>query len=436
LKHVRRSLAILVVFVSLLSLCVGCGNTANSGSTEAQSSGAAASGGGTQAGGDNIVLQFSHWDPAQTPAMQRMAADYRELYPGRDIEINVVDSANYRTKLKTDIPAGTGADIIVAGSFAAYDMIANNLFMDLTDRIANDSTIDLSMLPSSTLDIYTIDGRIYGIPKDFDTIALFYNKEMFDEAGIAYPDESWTWDDLKANAKALTNEDHYGFISTSLSQTGIANFIFMNGGKIVDETRTKSLLNSPENIETFKFFLSFITEDKSSPTQQDQIEITPQQIFMSEKAAMVVDGSWMVGTYDEALGDKFDIAPLPAGKNGRACEIHGLCFAMNVKTKYPEETWDFLRYASTKQAQAHQFDSTIPGYQGAADEWVANFPNHNVQVFLDAVDYAVGDYIPVNNPGGASDAMEMAWSRIWTGELTVEEGLAVAEDEMNKAMNE
>ncbi len=391
--------------------------------------------GGTALASETKTLNLWHWDPAQSNAISKIIADYEAEHPDVKVEMSVIDFANYRTKLKTSIPAGTGPDIIVTGSFAAYEMIPAGLFMDLTERIAA-SDIDLTKMPKATLDIYTIDGHIYGIPKDYDTIGLYYNKEMFDAAGLAYPDESWTWQDLREAAKKLTIPGkQWGYISTPYSQTGIENNIFQNNGRVVDESRLKSVINSPENIETLQFFLDFITVDHSSPTGQELLEMPADQMFMAEQAAMMVGGSWAVAPVRDVLGTKFDVTHLPKGKR-QATIIHGLAFAGSSKTKYPEETWNFLRMCATEKAQAYQYDCTIPGYEGSAQKWVENFPDHNVQVFIDMASYAVGDYIPVHNPGGATDAFEQEFNRIWLGEKTVEQGLADAEAAMNEAMSQ
>ena len=88
------------------------------------------------------------------------------------------------------------------------------------------------------------DGRMYGVPKDKDTICLVYNREMFDAAGVAYPDESWTWDDLKsASARIHETTGKYGYMAYADEQLGYWNFVYQAGGYILNEDKTLSLIH-------------------------------------------------------------------------------------------------------------------------------------------------------------------------------------------------
>ena len=107
--------------------------------------------------------------------------------------------------------------------------------------LVDDGSIDVDAYPESLRSIYTFDGTVYGIPRDFDTIALFYNKDLFDKAGVEYPTGDWTWDDLRAAAEKLTIKEgdtatQWGFGSTtSDGKQNYFNLIKQNGGEILNE---------------------------------------------------------------------------------------------------------------------------------------------------------------------------------------------------------
>ena len=85
--------------------------------------------------------------------------------------------------------------------------MSNDILLDLTDKVAASEKLEMDKFPSDIKEMYQYDGKTYAVPKDIDTIALWYNKDMFDEAGIAYPDDTWTWDDLYDAAVKLTKDD-------------------------------------------------------------------------------------------------------------------------------------------------------------------------------------------------------------------------------------
>jgi multiple sugar transport system substrate-binding protein len=112
----------------------------------------------------------------------------------------------------------------------------NGMLMDLTDRIAKSTVVNVANFPADLVALYTFSGRNYAIPKDLDTIALWYNKKIFDEAGVAYPNDNWTWDDLKAVAVKLTDpaKGRYGMdFRPGEPQTCWSNEVYQNGGYII-----------------------------------------------------------------------------------------------------------------------------------------------------------------------------------------------------------
>ncbi len=105
-------------------------------------------------------------------------------------------------------------------------------------------------------EIYNHEGKQYAVPKDFDTIGLWYNKNLFDEANLSYPDESWDWDDLYEAAKVLTNDQVYGILTPLHNQEGYYNFVYQNGGTIITDDK-KSGYDDPKTIEALEYLREF-----------------------------------------------------------------------------------------------------------------------------------------------------------------------------------
>ncbi len=146
---------------------------------------------------------------------------------------------------------GDMPDVFWMHSNYSQKFMSNDILLDLTDRIAGSETINLDNYYKDITALYQLNGKTYAIPKDYDTIGLWYNKEMFDAAGISYPDETWTWETMAEAAEKLTDKENgqYGFASPAANnQDGYYNLIYTMGGSILNEDKTKSNWDSPDII--------------------------------------------------------------------------------------------------------------------------------------------------------------------------------------------
>jgi len=160
-----------------------------------------------------VTITYACWDSNQAALLQTVADEFHAANPNITIDIQVNGWSDYWTALEAAATGGSLPDTFWMHSNNIYYYGANNQLMDLSDYIAKSDLVDLNNFPEGLNAIYNIDGKQYAVPKDYDTIALWYNKTLFDAAGINYPDDTWTWDDLRAAAKALTKADgsQYGF---------------------------------------------------------------------------------------------------------------------------------------------------------------------------------------------------------------------------------
>jgi multiple sugar transport system substrate-binding protein len=288
--------------------------------------------------------------------------------------------------------------------------------------------------PKSLVDLYSLNGKEFGLPKDFDTIGLWYNKKLFDDAGVKYPDASWTWADLQNAAAKLTNKSKgiYGIPASLEGQQNFYNTILQAGGHVLSGDNSKSGYNDPATIEGLRFWTDLI-KSGSSPSLQQMTDTLPLQWFESGKAAMFYGGSWNVVEFkkNEYTVDKVDVAPLPKGKV-QAVVIHGLANVISAKTPHAEAAWKFVKYLGSKDAATVEAETgtVIPAYQGTQHAWVAASPKYDLQVFLDATAYA--SPLPVSQNTAAWNSDEIKYlTPAWAGKKDV----AAAADELSQAMN-
>ncbi len=405
----------------------------------------AACGGGNKSSDGTLTMQI--WDTAQRDAMQALADAYHEINPDVTIEVQVTSWDEYWTKLEAAAGSGNLPDVFWMHTNNILMYADNGMLADVTDLYDDDTYSHYSDI--SIANTLGSDGRMYGVPKDKDTICLVYNKEMFDAAGVSYPDETWTWDDLvDASAKIYEATGKYGYMAYADDQLGYWNFVYQNGGYILNEDKTAAGLDQPATIEAMKFYIG-LQDNDWCPDQTYFAETAPGNAFFSEQGAMFFEGTWSLlsemQNYPEMQG-KWDVAVLPKAPNpatgdGRATISNGLCYATSADNQDNETVMNFLRWLGTEEAQQIQssYGAAISAYEGCEAEWVAAFDQFdyklNVQACVDMFDYSVQSVNDATRPVWKSKVSDELL-RIYSGEVSVDDGLKNMNDAINSAIAE
>lgn len=367
-------------------------------------------------------ISYAMWDAAQKDIYEELAREFEAQNDNIKVKIEVTPWDQYWTKVEAAITGGSVADVFWLNIPNSTDYIDAGVVSSLSEF-----DINVDNIPQQYIEAFQRDGVLYGVPKDFDTQALWYNKEVFDKAGVDYPDETWTWDDWYNAAKEITDEENgiYGVVAPLNYQGGYHDMIYQNGGTIFSEDGTKSNMNSPEAIEALEFYKKFI-DDGLSPSLEVMAGTETFQLFNSGKIGTIIGGSWMTGTYlkDNEYGLKnFDIAPLPM-KERRATTSNSIANVIAESSKNKEAAAKFIQFLNSKEAnlKVAQSGVVIPAAEGTQEPWVNSYPEHNLQVFVDAVEYAIP--LPYNKNGQAANESEVKYlNKAWTGEMSIEEAV-------------
>jgi len=386
---------------------------------------AGCSGGGSTAGGDGepVTITYGIWAGTQTPAMQEIAAAFEKENP--NIKVKVVESPwpEFWSTLQTGAAGGTAPDAFWMLAQQIRPYAEGGQLLDISDAIESEG-VDLSNYPQAVLDLYDQgDGKIYGLPKDVDTNAVWFNKALFDAAGVEYPADDWTWEDFRSTAKALTDADAgvYGVAAPIDYQSGYYNTIFQAGGQVISDDGKTSLIDSPEAQAGIKFWTD-LQADGSSPTLQQLSDTEAETMFEQGKVAMYMSGAyWALKIYDnKEISADVDIAPLPTGKK-QATVSSGITNVGYIGTKHPEETKKFLLFASGEEAAKIQAKNgaVLPAFKGTEATWMAAMPEFaNLQVFVDALEYSVP--LPVQGNAAEWQGLQAEYlTGAWTGEESV-----------------
>jgi multiple sugar transport system substrate-binding protein len=270
-------------------------------------------------------------------------------------------------------------------------------------------------------------------------IGLWYNKALFDAAGVAYPDASWDWTKLREVAKKLTDASKgiYGFAADGSDQTGFWNVIYQNGGYVISDDKKTSGYDKPETIEALKYWSDFALVDKSSPTFQQLTETNAQNLFQSGKVAMMFAGDWTAIDFGKNAytKDKVDVAPLPQGKK-KAVILHGTTNVISAKSAHQTEAWEFIKYLSSPEAQDIQSRggaSGPPSDLSATDVWLKTLPQFHLNVYKDQIPYGV--LFPHSVNTNTWKAIQNKYvSQMLSGQLSPEQAGKQIATEMNQVL--
>lgn len=338
-----------------------------------------------------VTITYACWDSNQAALIETMAAEFEEANPDINIEISVNGWADYWTALEAAATGGSLPDTFWMHSNNIYYYGSNDQLLDLTDYIAGSDLVDLANYPQGLNEIYNIEGKQYAVPKDYDTIALWYNKTLFDEAGIAYPDETWTWDTMKDAARKLTKADgsQYGFCAGLHNQEGYYNFVYQNGGEIITADRTSGYAQEA-TIAGIEEYFSYVKEGLSPEIYDDQARA---QAIENGLCAMGLFGSWNLSGFaaSDFMNENFDCAVLPMSNDGgRATIFNGLGNAIAANTKHPQEAWRWVEYLSSEAGQKRhaELGTAISAFNGTADQFADAYPQFNTKCYIDMVEYA------------------------------------------------
>jgi multiple sugar transport system substrate-binding protein len=341
--------ATVMASVLLLSACsTGNTNTGNNASS------------GNAGGKEKVQLTFTTWgDVTSGSSEQQLADEFNKAHPDIEVKFEPVPGDGYATKLTTSLASGTAADVFLIGEGDFFSYVDKGVVEPLDDYIAKDSSFDLAMYQKDLIDMERINDKLYYLPKDFNPLALWYNKRIFDEAGVPYPSEDWTWDDMFATAKKLTKQENgkytqFGF-NAGTWEYPIYTYLWTNGTDIANEEGTKAegFMNSEKTIQAMEKYVALSKGDgRVSPTPQDtQTMGGDSSMFMTDKLAMMVTGRWIKSDLDKS-NVEYGSALIPKGANGeRAGIIAAAGWAMNSKTKHKAEAFELMKWLSGTDAQ-------------------------------------------------------------------------------------
>lgn len=382
------------------------------------------------ASGEQVTITWGFWgSPEEKASHERVAAEFEKTHPNIKVAIWHQPWDDYFTKLKTLWAGGDPSqipDVLFLWPTPSY--AANGVLEDLTPYIQK-SGYDLSDYWPALLESSSYQGKVYGFPRDIDVEALYYNKKIFDEVGVAYPTDSWTWDDLRAAAQKLSVVEANGRVQRyglAIEAGKWSLWVNQNKGQILDDLRNPSAckLTDPAAQDAIGFF-SGLLNDKLAMRDADLSQAGGDAaVFQAGQAAMIIQNSSRVSAFNTA-GLDYDVAALPIPKGGqRAASAGGAAWVMSAQSQHKDAAWEFLSWLQSKDGGEKlytQAGEIFPALQSVAKSEAfmkSGQPPANRQAFL-----TEGESAKVGRFGYFPDWDELSGSvidaglqPIWAGE--------------------
>ena len=391
-----------------------------------------ASGSSESSSGQSLTV-LNWGNVAEETLAQASIDEFMAENPGVTVEqtcVPVVEWTDYITRWSTMITSGNAPDVVCIAFECSQMAQANDLVMPLNDIIESDPELSALVQEYTPAILSGIsDGdTIYGLPTGTQTMVMYYNKEMFDAAGLEYPTDDWTWDDFYEAAKALTKDGVYGFgLSNSYFQ--LVPWWISNGTNLVADDNITPTVNDPKMIEAVTF-LNKLVDEGITP---DPISSDVYTMFSQKKVAMVGAGRWCLPAWIEAgmNNDNFDSVQWPQN-NGKGTVYGGSAWCISSSTDNLDLATELLKkFVSREAITALAADGQqVPALKSLAlDPEIMGTTPDNIDGLWEAVSTATVCPAPVYY-GDLNVAFMNALEQIFTNQMSVEDALNQTQAQM------
>jgi multiple sugar transport system substrate-binding protein len=411
---------------------------------------------------DAVTIKYMLWDTNQLPAYQECAVQFQEANPGIEVSIEQLGWGDYWTAISTGFISGEAPDVFTDHLAKYPDFVSLEQLYDIQPLVERDGVATDIYYPGLA-ELWTRDGARYGLPKDWDTVAVVYNPALWEAAGVdpAIMDE-WTWNPEDGGtfgetiAKLTLDANGNNGLSPDFDRTNVVQYGFTNNGMGGPYGQTEwswltattgwtfnngiwgdeYYYDDPRFISTVQWMANLWLEKGFAHTVDQQSSLGRTALFQAGDVAMVVDGSWMIGTY---LASDFDVAfgRLPIGPEGRKSMFNGLADSIWVGTQHVEESWAWVKFLASADCQNIVGASGVvfPAIPEAAalSLKVRADAGVDVSAFVKQADEEGGTFLfPITDFGGEINTiMTEAMDSVGLGEKTAAEALPAANQEVN-----
>lgn len=434
----KKLISLLLTGVLTASLLAGCGSTDNSAASEntaaaeeaasAEEAQEAVDLAGTETTEEAVEITYANFNASggNEETLQKMYEAFHEEYPNITVNIETIGYDDYFTQMQTRVAGGTAPDCYELNieNFAAY---ANKgVLAELTG-------IDTSGYNATALNAFSVNGKQYGVPGNFSNVVLIYNKDLFDQAGVAYPTDDWTWDDAMDACEKISalGDDIYG-IYQPITFNEFFKVAAQYGGGVLNADKTEFTINSEENLKAATMMISKVTDTNVQPTEAQMGGMGDWDLFESGRLGMIPTGIWAFNTFADACDFNWDICVEPGGTQ-KATHFFSNALVVNADSDKKEAAATWINWLASSDTSAQMridagWDLPAISNEEVLSGYLKLTPPENRQAVFDSLNYLTVAPI-IEDYSLMSDIITGKLSLAAGGEITVQEALDQAQEE-------
>lgn len=429
---------VLLLLAAMLTVALGMSACSSGGGnkqgTEAQQSGKQPQESNAAGKKEKVSIRLATaMDPARLEPYKKVVDQWNADHP--DVEVNLENTAysEYWKKIQVMTASNTLPDVWVSTPGLGSQWLENDQLLPLNEYIDQDSSLQLDDYHKMMIDYMTYNGQIYGFPYDVSAQVLFYNKDLFDEAKLAYPTNDWTLDDVRNAAKQLSEMKSdkgkiYGLLALMSGDfTGDSYWRAFGATTITPEGKVG--VNNEGGIEALQFFKENID---MGITPKPEPGKSTRPIWLNGQAGMMADGGWAIPSFKD-VPFAWDMVKIPGGPKGQYTTGLGGVFVISKMTKHPKEAYEFLKYLTSPDSLNEIITKADAGVPGRLSSQEGLTPV--MKKYADLISTAT-PYLAINGTLELQDIVGKELEQVWFGTKSPQDALQTIEEQGNKLLEE
>lgn len=314
---------------------------------------------GCSSGGSASTLTLQVFaDGVEVQAYQQLIDAFQAEHPEITVGLTAIAlPGDHMAKLAADFAAGDPADVFLV-NYRRFGQLARNGAIEPAAGFVDEIGVDLEDLYPEPVNAFTIDGELQCLPQNASSLAVYYNRTLFSDAGVPEPSDDWTWAEFLETAEQLTRDldgdgatDVYG-IATETNLVRVAAFVWQGGGEVVDDPIDpgQTTMLGDEEVRALSWFINLRREHLVAPSLEEAEAEKPEPRFARGGVAMLLDSRRATANLRAADGLDFDVAPLPRDRD-RATVLHADAYCLAEPSSVKEEAKRFIGFAMSAEGQ-------------------------------------------------------------------------------------
>lgn len=339
---------------------------------------------------NRITLQVAG-EPEETRVYRSLIEEFRKDNPGIRVElVEIAEKDDHLAKLATSFAGGTPPDIFLV-NYREYAQFVARGAIEPIGELLTERGLDFADYYEAPIEAFTYDGALQCMPQNVSSLAVYYNKQLFKQAGIDPPHDGWTWEEFRRAAIALTKGDVDG-LGIDPEIIRVAPFVWSNGGELTDDPDqpTRFTLDDPAAREALEFIVSLVREDRAVPTEAEVAGQDSETRFINGKVGMFLSSRRDTPVFREVTTLRWDVLPLPISQQPAGI-LHSDAYCISAGSDSTQTAADFVASAVSPDGQtlAALSGRTVPSLKEVATSGAFLDPSQppaHSEVFLDAVE--------------------------------------------------